>query len=56
MKELTKNELKNINGEGSVTAAMVSAIIKGVSSLLDIGRYLGSSLRRVVSKKNCPLK
>lgn len=52
MKELTKNEMLNINGSG-ISAALLSAINKGIVSIVDIGRYLGSSIRRIRDGNLC---
>ncbi len=52
MRELTKNEMKNINGSG-LSAALINAINKGILSIVDIGRYLGSSIRRLVNGNMC---
>ncbi len=54
--KLTKKELREVKAGAGLTAALLNAIIKGVNSFMDIGRYLGSSVRRLVGKKACPLK
>lgn len=53
--KLTKEELKIIVGGASVTGTLINSLIKGINSFLDIGRYLGSSIRRLVGKNACPL-
>ena len=52
MRELNKEELKQISG-GAISAAMVSAIIKGVETVLEVGRCVGTAIRRVFSKNVC---
>lgn len=51
---LNNNELKNIVG-GSITASMLGYIVRGINSLLDLGRSLGSAIRRVQSGNLCSL-
>ena len=52
MKELTKEEMKLINGNG-ISAALLNAISRGIISVTDLGRYLGSSFRRLFEKNMC---
>lgn len=54
--KLSKKELMNIKAGANITASLLNYLIKGFSSFLDIGRYLGSSIRRFTSNNNCPLK
>ncbi|MBR3229548.1 MAG: hypothetical protein IKF91_01825 [Bacilli bacterium] len=49
---LTKKEELNIYG-GSVSSTMVNAIVKGISLLIELGRSLGSTIRRVSENKTC---
>lgn len=57
MEKLVENELMNIQG-GSVTfnSTYLNAIYKLSSLLFDVGRELGSSIRRVASNSVCPIK
>ena len=55
MKELNKKELLNIEGGGSITSGLVYNLVKGASVFLEVGRSLGSSLRRLVSSRSCRL-
>ena len=52
MKELSKNEMKQIKA-GGVSGALLTAIWKGITTVTDVGRYVGSSIRRFVSKNLC---
>lgn len=52
MVELTKDELLKVVG-GGITASMISAIVKGVNSILELGRSVGSAIRRVQEGKVC---
>ncbi len=54
MKELTKEELKQING-GGISATLVNAFIRGVNTFLDVGRSFGSAIRRIIEKNVCPI-
>lgn len=50
--KLTKEEQLNIYG-GSVSSTMVNAIVKGISLLIELGRSLGSTIRRVSENNMC---
>lgn len=52
---LKDNELKLIEGGINITASLISSVIKGVSSILDLGRSLGSTIRRALLGKVCKL-
>jgi len=47
MKELTKEELKQISG-GGISATLVN-------TFLDVGRSFGSAIRRMIEKNVCPI-
>lgn len=49
---LKKEELLNING-GSISASYITALVRGINSLLELGRSLGSALRRIFSGNIC---
>lgn len=49
---LRDDELKNIEG-GAITASWISAIAKGINSILDLGRSLGSAIRRIQTGRLC---
>lgn len=55
MKLLTKNELKEINGGLNMSASFLNYAIRGINSLLDLGRSLGTAFRRVRYGKMCSL-
>ena len=52
MIKIENNELVKING-GGLTAAYLNAAARAVNTLLDFGRTVGSSIRRMVSRKYC---
>lgn len=55
MRNLNKQELLEIEGGSSVTSGLISTLVKGASVFLEVGRSLGSSLRRIVSSCTCKL-
>ena len=54
MRELKKQELLNISGGANIfTASWLNAVSRAVSTLWDLGRSLGTSIRRSISGKVC---
>ena len=53
MKELTNEELMQIEGGAGFTAALLNAASRAISTLMELGRNLGSAIRRTVSGKTC---
>ena len=53
MRELSKKESMSLYGGGGITAAIINAFTKGFSFFVDIGRFLGSSIRRIFDNKLC---
>lgn len=49
------SELQKIYG-GSITATFINAIVKGLSLLIELGKSLGSSIRRITSGSTCSVK
>ena len=56
MKELTNKELMDIKGGATnyLSAAFITAITRAGNLLLDLGRSLGTSIRRVATGNVCP--
>ncbi len=56
--KLTNKELKFIKAGATTTlsATLINALVKGFDSFMDVGRYLGSSIRRIIGGNSCPLK
>jgi hypothetical protein len=52
--DLKKEELLNING-GGISGTLLNSIIRGINVLLDLGRSLGTAIRRLGSNSICPL-
>ncbi len=51
--KLEKTELQQI--VGGANATYINAVVRGVNAILDIGRSLGSAIRRLTSGNLCPL-
>jgi len=49
---LSNKDLCKITG-GSIAASLVSEFIKGVSVIIDIGKMLGSAIKRITSNRQC---
>ena len=54
MKILKNEELKNIQG-GAITASFITAVVRAVNGLLDLGRSLGTAIRRMQNGSICSL-
>jgi len=50
-----KFELIQIQGGINLTGTLLSSISKGINSILEVGRSLGSAIRRAWSGKLCSL-
>lgn len=51
---LKENELKLITG-GTITATFINAVVKGISLIAELGKSLGSTIRRITSDKTCKI-
>ena len=54
MKKLNKEQLLKITG-GSISATLLNALVRGVNVFLDVGRSVGSAIRRFFSGKKCAI-
>lgn len=53
MKELTlKEEISTYAGAG-ITSTLLNTFLKGFNIFTDLGRYLGSSIRRIINDNLC---
>ena len=52
MNRLDINKQKKLYG-GGISASFVSAILRGFNIFTDLGRYFGSSMRRLATKNIC---
>lgn len=48
----SKRELIEIEG-GNISATMINAIVRGFQFLFEVGKSIGSSISRMVSKNYC---
>lgn len=56
MKELNNKELMDIMGGANYfSASFFNAAARAIDTIMDIGRSLGSAVRRAFSGKVCPL-
>lgn len=55
MIELKKEDLVCIDGGVNISGTLISALSKGVSTLLDMGRSLGTAIRRIGSNNLCSM-
>lgn len=54
--ELSNKELLEIDGGASFyTAAFINAAARGISTIMNVGRSLGTAIRRLVNGKWCSL-
>lgn len=51
---MNKEELKNIKG-GAITASLLNSIIRGIITICDLGKSVGSAIRRALNGNTCPL-
>lgn len=54
MVEINYERLEKING-GAINGTLINAFARGVNSLLELGRSLGSAIRRAMDGKICPV-
>lgn len=50
--KLNEMELYKING-GAISATFLNAIARAINTILNLGRTLGSSIRRIYNKNYC---
>lgn len=55
MNRMSNAELIQVVGGFNFTGAVMASIVKGLNTLLDLGRSLGTSFRRVSNNKLCPI-
>ncbi len=49
---LEDNELISISG-GGISASLLNAISRTVTTMLGLGQIIGSAIRRMIAKKSC---
>lgn len=53
--KLTKKELYEIKAGANISGTLINAFISGFKEFMDVGRYLGSSLRRLFGHNSCSM-
>lgn len=53
--ELNRNQLLNIVGGFSISGTLINAFVRGINSILDLGRSIGTAIRRMQNGNICPL-
>lgn len=51
---LEKQEMLEING-GGISGTLFSSIVRGINAMLDLGRSLGSAIRRLTANRLCQI-
>lgn len=49
---MKEEELRNIYG-GAFSAALFNALSRGINTLYELGRSIGTSVKMLLSKKKC---
>ena len=55
MVEISNEELMTIEGGAGITATFLNAISRTISTLMEVGRNLGTAIRRTINGSICPL-
>ncbi len=56
MKNISELELKDIIGGTSISGSLINAITSLIDFVYDIGKSIGSSIRRISSDKICSIE
>ncbi len=49
---INKEELKNIYG-GGFGATYIAALVRGINTIMDVGRSIGTVIRRITTGRMC---
>lgn len=52
---MTIQELKQIKGGAGISGTLLSGIVRGITQFLELGRSVGTAIRRIGSDNVCPL-
>lgn len=56
MQTLTRKELLEVNGGAfTINGTYLNSIIRGINAILELGRSLGSAIRRASGHNICPI-
>lgn len=53
MQLITKQELNKITGGLTINGTLLNSLVKGISTILDLGRTLGTAINRVFNGNYC---
>ena len=53
--KIEKEELLTIFGGVSLTSSLISSVYRAASTVFEIGKALGSSIRRMINGSLCPI-
>ena len=53
---MRKEELFLIVGGSSISGTVLNAVIRAVNAALEVGRSLGTAIRRIKTRQLCPAK
>lgn len=53
--ELNKEQLLLINGGINITGTLLNNIVRGINTILELGRSVGTAIRRIGSNNICSL-
>ena len=56
MRKLKRDEMIKIDGGSSLSSTLISALTRAGTAIMDIGRSLGSAIRRIYEGSSCPLE
>lgn len=56
MKKLDKEQMLKINGGTTISSAFISTLTRAGNVLLEIGRSLGTAIRRIYEGNPCSLE
>lgn len=51
--ELTKEQLLSIQGGISISGTLINSFVRGVNVILELGRSVGTAIRRIGSNNVC---
>ena len=53
---MIKEELVLIVGGSNISGTILNAIVRAINAALEVGRSLGTAIRRVKTRQICPIK
>ena len=52
---IEKTELFTISGGASITGTLINSLTRAITTILELGRSLGTAIRRVSGNNICPI-